>query len=91
MTDIADEMIESWLVTLPPKTRKSAKSDIRKALNGVDGDVFGRARTEPVELLSELDRNLQTFGRYNGPTRNKIKSVLRRWLRFHGIETLRGG
>lgn len=82
------EMTEAWLIALPPKTRKSAKSDLKTALNAVsDGDVLERARNNPTELFDDLDTYLRNF-MFAGPTRNKIKSVFRRWLRFHGMETL---
>jgi hypothetical protein len=83
----ANEMIERWLVELPPKTRKSAKSDLNTALSYLDGDVLERARTKPTELFRDLDDGLRAR-RFLGTTRNKIKSVFRRWLRYHGIETL---
>ena len=82
-----NEMVERWLTELPPKTRKSAKSDITTALNYLDADVLEQARNNPTQLLTDLDDCLRNRG-FLGSTRNKIKSVLRRWLRYNGIETL---
>jgi len=81
------EMVTKWLAELPPKTRKSAKSDLTTALNYLDGDVLERARTDPTQLFTDLDNGLRSR-QLLGSTRNKIKSVFRRWLRYHGIETL---
>jgi hypothetical protein len=83
-----NEMVERWLTELPPKTRKTAKSDVNTALNLIaDDNILTRARTDPTELLRDLDDGLRARG-FAGTTRNKIKSVFRRWLRYYGIETM---
>ena len=88
------EMIDTWIAVLPEKTRKSAKSDINTALRALSNDkvsnddVLERARNNPTELFDDLDTYLRDYPMFAGPTRTKIKSVFRRFLRFHGIETI---
>jgi hypothetical protein len=61
-----NEMIDAWLAVLPEKRRKSAKSDLKTALNGLsDDDVLERVRDNPTDLLDvahRLFRRLQKIG-----------------------------
>jgi hypothetical protein len=77
--------VESWLSTLSPKMRKSAKSDLSHALSSLDGDDLDCARTDLDGFLTDVDDRLNAY-RLSKATKSKIKRVLRRFLRFHGIE-----